>query len=251
MAEDSAHFLAKATERFGVPIVAIGYVLAFAVSVGDSVSKLGWRVASGLACGVCVIWAIYVWRARERSILDANRHVPRFGLALRLGAAAAALVSAIPVTYQVWQNFSRRTFDVAAQTSSRVPPFRIRVNNNMPYSVSLWPYADFYLSEPDTPGNHGIVWTGRITFQATDGDKLLAVQSGNYKIFNGHFLNEAALLPLLARGDLALDVTIRTGEGLVKPHDLTFNKDELATRWVLVTVDPALPDQAAPAVTIK
>jgi hypothetical protein len=251
MAEDSAHFLTRATERFGVPIVAVGYVLAFAVSVGESVSKLGWRVASGLVCGVCVIWTIYVWRARAPSILDGHRHVPRFGLSLRLGAAAAALVSAIPVTYQVWQSYSGRTLDVAAQTSSRVPPFRIRVNNNMPYSVSLWPYADFYLSEPDTPGNHRIVWTGRMTFQATDGDKLLAVQSGNYKIFNGHFLSETALLPLLARGDLALDVTIRTGEGFVKPHDLTFNKDELTTRWILVTVDPALPDQAAPAVTVK
>jgi hypothetical protein len=127
-----------------------------------------------------------------------------------------------------------------------VPLLRVKIMNNTSAPADLWPYADFFLSEAETPLTDRLVHTGRLEFEPADGafkpllhlkDRKLTIPAKQAALFVGRFRNQAVLTPLLDRGDLKFAFIVRTDRGSVNPHDLAFSKDDFGKRWILVTID--------------
>jgi hypothetical protein len=59
MPTDSKGTLAEVAERFGIPVVAVTYLLAFVVGIRESAGKLGWRP----------------WRQAQKLVINSPPHV--------------------------------------------------------------------------------------------------------------------------------------------------------------------------------
>lgn len=228
MAEETKNALVDAAERAGIPVVTIGFVIAFAVTVRESADKLGWRVIAILVSAVCVAWAFYVRLATRPNALDPTHNVRRFGPAARFGAAAAAIASLLPLLYMAVIRFP----------SPRVPFFTVKVINRTATPLEVSEYAEFFLTEVESPLSDRLVRSGRLRFQSGDRPASFVVQPKASAWFIGRFQNEDPLVPLLARGDLKLAVVVTTEGGRsVTLSNIAFVDDSFGKHLIEIPIE--------------
>lgn len=217
--------IADLLEANGIPVAAVAIAVGVATSLGDAVTKLGWRVFAIVVLVACCSWAVYVWTAKRPNLIDPAHLVPKFGRAPRVVALVTALVSVTPVGYSL------------RQTSEPVPRLIIKVRNPLTTPVEILEYGEAFFSVPESPVMDRLVETRRIKLTAIQPSTNFIVPPGTDRWFSARFLNDSALLEFLKREDVALTVLVNTKDGEMLHKDgVAFTREELTTRYVLLEV---------------
>ena len=205
-----------------MPVLAAVYALTTAAQMHDALDKLGWRVASLVVVIVCVAWTAYIWAAKRPSHIDPSQLQCKYDWKTRFGALAAAVVSLIPAGYALLPG------------GPRVPFLLFKVVNTRDAPIEIYPFGDAYFKVPSSPYSERLIESTRIRFYSgNSSNDAVTVPAKSDAFTVGRFLNDRALVPLLDREDVQVDIVVRTYDGRsFKQDGIPFNRKDMVSGYI-------------------
>lgn len=229
---DSQSFM-DTLKRWTIPLAPLLYVLGFALKLHEYADKLGWRVVAIAAFVVAIAWTVYVWSAKDMTIVEPRTLRPRYGGIPKAVAFVLVVGTAIPV----W-------FSLQLVPEFRVPPLGVRISNPTKSAVQLKAYGEFHLSAVQTPGMDVEVASGRLILReaaagAFDSNRLSVPPGGELSVI-ADVVNPQRFERMLLTRELSMRVIIfQSDGGSLTKGGIPFDADVLATSYVTLVVKPS------------
>lgn len=216
-------------KKLAAPIGALVYLLAFAAQIHDYADRLGWRVLFLVVLCLSIAWCVYVWTARELTIIEPRRLRRSYGRWVRFGAIATIGLSVLPLGYSL-------------RPAPIFPLMPIHLVNATDSTVSVSRHGEFFISVPATPMTNMQVASGRITILDSDSadQRYVSVLAGETRQVFAEFVNSNRLLPMLEAGDHSVRFVFYQEDGqLLTQGGVWLTHDNIADRYLLLELRPS------------